>query len=315
LGFGSKDRYESLTPGAVAVAQFVAGHLNTETNCYSISQKTLEAKLGFTRGTIVKSLKDLVAWGVFIRERENKEKPYTYRLAIECPVDCERLEIHLTPSELARWSKKQTTPLSKNQDSPLSKFQASGGLVDRQLIETYKPTNKKMNRAGSSCFSCSGVFETLSNGNKEIIHAEDCSQLITLMGGQAWNITQGEIGSAWASLDSRERQIANYLSLSKGLERKAKKAEDELEAERNQEGRFGLIIVRLEYDHKLTLDPLLRKWLDIVYRQRRGDLPTTFTDQAIKYQKLGWHLKPDGDWREGAWISKESFIESEGSND
>jgi hypothetical protein len=292
----------------------VANHLNIETNCYAISQKTIEAKLGFTKATIGKALEELIAWGIFTRERAHYEKAYTYRLATKCPVDCARLADHNTESELARLPKKQATPLPKKQESPTPKQQATGGLENSQLIERNKQINKEMNRARSSCSKCFGVFEVLDNGNREIIHTHDCAQLKLIMNSQSWNITQGQIGSAWDSLDSREQQIANYLSLAKGIERKTKKAEEELEAEKNQENRFGKIIMHLEFDNQTRFDPLMREWLEIVYRKRDGDLPSQFREQAVIYQKKGWHLKPDGDWREGKWIHAESFIESEGTN-
>jgi hypothetical protein len=311
LAFGSKERYESLSPGAVAVAQFVAGHLNKRSNYWEISQKTLEAKLGFTRGTIVKALKDLVAWGVFTRSRANNAKPYNYRLAIECPVDCARLADHNTESELARLSKKQTTSLPKKQETPAPKKQTTGGLENSQLIETNKQLNKEVNRARSSCFSCTGVFEILSNGKREIIHSHDCEQLKRTMSGQGWNITQGEIGSSWDSLDTREQQIANYLSLAKGKERVAKRAEVITGKDLAIRGQFQSAINRTLADNELDkYEPLIHEWLWIVY-QDWYTLADTHINQAVKYTKLGWHLKPDGDWRKGKMINSDHFIEGD----
>ena len=320
LAYGSKERYESLTPGAKAVALFVAGHLNTETNCYPISQKTIQAKLGLTKATISKALDELVAWGVLYRQRSFNEKPYEYYLAIECPEDCENLESHNTRTELAMLPKKQATPSPKNQDSPTPKTQASGGLENRQLIETNKELIKERDiditqtQTKTSCSLCQGYYEVLTNGSREIIHSHDCPQLEKIKQNKAWEITQSEIGWLWENLDNREQQIANYISLGKYKERVAKKVEDENTLARDKEFRFQRIIARVLTDNGLqSFTPSIHKWLEIVYKQR-GDLENTFTDQAVKYQKLGWHLKPDGDWREGKWIHADSFIESEGSN-
>lgn len=85
----------------------------------------MSKQLGLAKGTIGKALDELVEWGVFTREREHKEKPYLYRLAIECPADCERLEHHQTPSELATLPKNQATPTPKEQETPTPKEQAT----------------------------------------------------------------------------------------------------------------------------------------------------------------------------------------------
>jgi hypothetical protein len=325
LAFGSKERFRSLTPGAVAVAQFVAGHLNTETNCYAISQKTIEAKLGLAKTTIGKALDELVAWGVFARQRSHYEKPYEYYLAIDCPEDCAHSATHYTSSELATLPKKQATPITKKQETPAPKEQATGGLENRQLIETNKETNKEMNRTKSSCFNCSGDFEILSNGNKEIIHTEDCSQLKQIKQGQAWNITQGEVGSAWDYLDNRAQQIANYLSLAKARERKIKQAELITGEELAKRHKFDKIITRTLAENNLEkYDPLIHEWLWIYYKEWYA-ISDTAIERAVRYTRSGWRLKNteqlkdeygrNNDWRKGAMITSDHFIEGENSND
>jgi len=315
LAFGSKQRYRSLTPGAVAVAQFVANHLNSETNTYPISQKTIALKLGLAKSTIGQALDELVAWGIFTRERTHYEKPYCYLLAVDCSADCEHLEIHYTKSELATLPKKQATPSPIEQATHSPKNQATGLLNNRQLIESNKEINKEMNKQRTPCFTCSGDYEVLPNGHKEIIHTHSCDQLIKLKQTQAWNITQTEIGSAWDSLDSKEQQIANYLSLAKGKERIAKRNEKVEVDSKEKEIKFRKIIARTLAENNLeNYTPDLLEWLGIVYKQS-GDLSESHTSRAVNYTKKGWNLKPQGDWRMGGMINSDHFIEGEGSND
>jgi len=315
LAFGSNQRYRSLTAGAVAVAQFVAQHLNSETNTYPISQKTIALKLGRTKSTIGKALDELVAWGIFTRERAHKEKPYAYRLAVDCSADCEQLEIHYTKSELATLPKKQATPSPTEQATPSPKNQATGLPNNRQLIESNKEINKEMNRQKPPCFNCSGDYEVLPNGKREIIHSHDCSELLQIQSGRPWQITQSELESSWHSLDNRKQQIANYLSLAKGKERKAKASEKIELASQEKVIKFRKILTRTLAENNLeNYTPDLLEYLGIVYNQS-GDLSESHISRAVNYSKLGWHLKPEGDWRMGGMINSHHFIEGEGSND
>lgn len=315
LAFGSKERYRSLTPGAVAVAQFVAQHLNSESNTYPISQKTLALKLGLAKSTIGLALDELVDWGIFTRERSHYEKPYAYRLAVDCSSDCEQLEVHYTKSELATLPEKQATPSPKEQATPTPEKQARGLLNNRQLIESNKEINKEMNKQRTPCFTCPGDYEVLPNGKREIIHSHSCSELIQVKSGRAWQITQGELESSWNSLDNREQQIANYLSLAKGKERIAKRNEKVEVASQEQAVKFRKVITRTLAEHSLdNYSPLILEWLEIVYKQRQ-ELSDSHISRAVKYTKLGWHLKPEGDWRLGGMINSDHFIEGEGSND
>lgn len=314
LSFGSKSRLKSLTPGAVAVAQFVAGHLNQETNCYEISIKTMTRKLGLTKDTIGKALDQLVSWQVFTRERAYFEKPYTYRLMISCPEDCERLE-HYTPSELATLPKKQATPLPKEQATTSPKEQATGSPNNRQLIETNKETNKKMNKQNPPCFNCFGDYEELTNGSREIIHSEDCPKLTNLKQLRAWDITKSQNAQVWDSLDYREQQRANYLSLAKGKERKANQAEQDRIATQESQTKFRKIIARTLKENNLdNYDSQILEWLEIVYSQRQ-DIPDTHIMRAAEYTRKGWTLKPEGGWRSGLTITSQDFVESERVND
>jgi hypothetical protein len=182
-----------------------------------------------------------------------------------------------------------------------------------------------MNRAKPSCFNCSGDYEVLPNGSREIIHSHDCSELKGTKQGRGWNITQGEIGSAWESLDNREQQIANYLSLAKGRERKAIKAELLTASDLAKRQRFEKIITSTLAENDLdNYSPAIMDWLTIVYSQIQ-DLSNTHIARAVKYTKLGWQLKDteglldeygrSNDWRKGAMITSDHFVEGEVSND
>lgn len=310
LAFRSTRRHRSLTASAVAVAQFLAGHLNQVSNCYPISQKKMIEQLGLAKGTIGKALDELVEWGVFTREREHKAAPYLYRLAVECPADCERFETHQTPSELATLPKNQASTKPKEQAITTPKEQATGSLKNRQLIERDKEINKEMDRPRASCFVCSGDYEQLPNGNQEIIHSIDCSQLLKLKQTQAWIITKNQTGSAWDSLSYKEQQVANYLSLAKGKERVARKAEQDQFASQESRTKFQKLISRTLAENNLeAYDPLILNWLEIVHSL--GHLSDTHIKRAVEYTNKGWTLKPEGDWRNGLMITKDHFLESE----
>jgi hypothetical protein len=314
LSFGSKSRLKSLTPGALAVAQFVATHLNDKTNCFPISIKKMSSQLGLSKETIGKALDQLVDWGVFERQRDRKDKAYNYRLGISCPEDCDRPE-HYTPSELATLPKKQATLTPKEQVTISPKEQAQGSPNNRQLIEINKETNKKMNKQNPPCFSCFGDYEELTNGTREIIHSKDCPQLTNLKQTRAWNITKSENGQVWDSLDYREQQRANYLSLAKGKERKANRAEQDRVATQEVRTKFQKIIARTLSDNNLeNYDPLILEWLEVVYTHKQ-DLTDTHINRAVDYTRKGWTLKPEGGWRSGRMITADDFNESGWMND
>ena len=313
LTFGSKERLKSLTPSAVAIAQFVANHLSTQDNCYRISIRRIHERLGFEKETIGQALDQLIAWGVFSREG-SKGKTYSYRLRISCPEDCERKEHH-TPSELATLPKKQATPLPKEQATISPKEQVAGGLSNRQQIETNKETNKEMNKKNQPCLNCFGDYEELTNGQREIIHSKDCPQLTNLKQTRAWNITKSENAQVWDSLDYREQQRANYLSLAKGKERKANRADQDRIATQEVRSKFQKIIARTLSDNNLgAYDPQILEWLEIFYSQRQ-DLTDTHIKRAVEYTRKGWTLKPESGWRSGRMITADDFNESEWMND
>lgn len=314
LSFGSKSRLHSLSPSAVSVAQFVANHLNSASNCYPISIKTMTKKLGHTKETIGKALDQLVAWGVFSRERNSFEKPYTYRLLILCPEDCERPE-HYTPSELATLPKKQATPLPKEQATTLPKEQVTGGPSIRQQIETNKETNKKMDKQKPPCLNCFGDYEELINGQREVIHSKDCPYLANLKQNKAWEITKSQFGSNWDSLNYQEQQREHFQSLAKGRERMANKAEQDRVSTQEIRTKFEKRITRILEEHELShFDPQILGYLEIVWSQRQ-DLTDSHIQRAVKFSRWGWTLAPDGDWRSGALLQEKHFLESGVSND
>lgn len=309
LTFRSKSRLKSLTPGALAVAQFVATHLNDKTNCYQISIKKMTSQLGLTKHTIGKALDQLVDWGVFERERSRLDKPYNYRLRISCPEDCERLE-HYTPSELATLPKKQATSLPKEQATISPKEQATGSPNNRQLIETNKETNKEMNRQNPPCSNCFGDYEELTNGQMEIIHTKDCPHLASLKRNKAWDITKSEFGSNWDSLNHQEQQRANYLSLAKGRERKASKAEQDRVSTQEIRTKFEKRVSNILIENDLSnFDPQILGYLEIIWNQRQ-DLTDSHIQRAVKFTRLGWTLKPEGGWRLGELLQEKHFLES-----
>ena len=313
LSFGSKERLKSLTPSAVAVAQFVANHLSTQNNCFRISIRRMHERLGFSKETIRQALDQLIAWGVFSRER-SEGMTYSYRLRISCPDDCERLEHH-TSSELATSPRKQATPLPREQATISPKEQATGSPKNRRLIETNKETNKEMNKKNPSCLNCFGDYEELTNGQREIIHSKDCPQLTNLKQTRAWNITKSENAQVWDSLNHQEQQRANYLSLAKGRERVANRAEQDRVTTQETRVKFQKRIESILRENDLSnFDPQILGYLEIVWSQRQ-DLTDSHIQRAVKFTRLGWTLKPEGGWRLGELLQEKHFLESGISND
>jgi len=167
-----------------------------------------------------------------------------------------------------------------------------------------------MNKQNPPCFNCFGDYEELTNGTREIIHSEDCPKLTNLKQTKAWDITKSENGQVWDSLDYREQQRANYLSLAKGKERMANRAEQDRVATQEVRTKFQKIIARTLKENNLdNFDSQILEWLEIVYSQKQ-DLTDTHIKRAVDYTRKGWTLKTEGGWRSGRMITADDFNES-----
>ena len=288
LTWGSKERFEKLSSSAGFVASVVASHLNDETNSYEISIKTLIRETERTKGTIGKALTELVEWGIFTRTRTNKERPYRYSLAVTCPLECEHLAIHNTPSELATLPIKQATPMPKEQETSLPIKQAEVSPENRQLIDSDKQLNKKTDRQKPPvCPSCIGE-EYLD----KVIHQQACPHYQRLKDWKPWQITQRGNLDKWAQWDYREKQIATFDSLRGFDERQALKSQEELE-------KFNQMVADQAGEQPLL--PKWREWLwlrvqmyptsKISVRDLRLALLHSEQGQDLE-EKVGWRQHP-----------------------
>ena len=253
LAWGSRERYEKLAPSSVALGQLVASHLNLVTNTFQISNKTLQKETGFSKETITKALAELVAWGILQRTRVNKEKPYLYSLLVECPEDCERFEEHYTPSELVTLPKKQATPLPREQETPQPKKQARAGLINRELIEINKETNRDIDRQSSSlssgsCHSCQG-----ESYREAVVHQQSCPNFQKLKTGKPWQITQDRNSEQWPKWDYLERQKATIDGLRAWNDKNKQTTQDQSE-------KFKLMVA--DQAGNRTLLPRWSEWLE-----------------------------------------------------
>lgn len=167
------DNTKDLTPAAIAVAITIASHLDADTNHWAMSAKTLSKWTnGIVPSTIQRAVVALEALGVFQVSRERQRRPKDYRLLVECPKGCERLEVHNTPSELkalAKQSKKpkvettqfdhsktETTQFDYSQTLNLPKSVAQIELTNRTSIEPLIEKDE-----GKKSFELLKIKETL----------------------------------------------------------------------------------------------------------------------------------------------------------
>ena len=105
------DNTKDLSPAVKLVATTITNHLNAKTFSFSISAKSLSKWTGgLSRSTIDKAVKELAELGVLEVVRERQRQPRAFRLLVECPEGCERLQDHNTKLERSRQSEPPKTP-------------------------------------------------------------------------------------------------------------------------------------------------------------------------------------------------------------
>jgi len=286
LTWGSRERYESLTGSAKAIALAVSIHLNNKTNTREISSKTLQRELGLSKDATTDGLKELVEWGIFSRTRRNKESSYCYSLLVACPPECENLDKHYTPSELATLPKEQASPKPKEQESSEPKEQARVSPENRQLIETNKNLNREIYKQGSKvCSSCIG--EEYLGG---VIHQQECPSFERLKTWQPWVIARERNISQWDRWDNREKQKAALEGYKRFKDGKAKEASEEVR-------KFNRMVA--DQANEQSLLPLWSEWLQLLVRVfNMSKLPTRHLNLALAQSKLGLDLEEQSNWRE-----------------
>jgi hypothetical protein len=199
--FGGKERRKKLSPATQLVAWQIASSLNEKSNTWRLSIATIQARTGLSSQAIRDALKCLQKEGVLVRSRTGKRQAYSYCLAMQCPPDCELLDVHNTKSELAEAATKQSPEPAIEKHTNV--------LLPRPLIDNNKKTNKQLAR---SCFICK-VEEELIAGKPKSIHVDNCKKFIDLQRTLPWEISESEI-QGWLEMPPKDKQRAHHLRMS-----------------------------------------------------------------------------------------------------
>lgn len=299
LSWGSRERYEKISASAGFVACVVASHLNDETNSYEISNKTLLAETGLGKSTVTKALTELLDWGVLTRTRVSKERPYRYFLAITCPPECERLNIHNTASELASLPAKQSHGLLVEQEAKAPTKQATRSSQNRQLIDKDKNLDIQIVREiPSICSFCHG-----ERYRDKVIHQQVCPQYQKLSAWKPWQITKQKNFDNWPHWDYRERQIATFESL---REFDQKQIQNKSEAD----NRFNQMLADQAGDQILL--PAWREWLKLrVSMYPASKIAVKDLRLALQQSSLRIDLEDNLNWMEFPHNQPHEFYKSE----
>lgn len=298
LAWGSRERYESLTGSAKAIALAISIHLNSKTNTREISSKTLQRELGLSKDATTDGLKELVEWGIYSRTRRNKESSYCYSLLVVCPPECENLE-HYTSSELATLPKEQASPKPKEQESSEPRAQARVSPENRQLIETNKNLNREIDKQGSKvCSSCIG--EEYLDG---VIHRQECPNFQRLKTAQRWAITRERNITQWDKWDNREKQKATIEGYKRYKDGKAKEASEEVR-------KFDQMVADQAGERPLL--PMWREWLWLrVQMYPTTKISVTDLNLALERSELGQDLEESVGWRQHPHNKPHSYYNTE----
>lgn len=133
-----------LTPADRLLAWYLAYEARNKTNAFSNASSTLSKTLGLNRRTIKRSLAYLVDIELFerIKPEANSRQADTYRLKLSCPLNCENVEIHNTPSELAAIENSLKLALTEN-TSETRHAPLNGQIVHLNDIQTPHIKNKE----------------------------------------------------------------------------------------------------------------------------------------------------------------------------
>ena len=283
--FGGKQRRKKLSPATQLVAWQIASSLNEKSNTWRLSIATIQARTGLSSQAIRDALKCLQKEGVLVRSRSGKRQAYSYCLALQCPPDCELLDVHNTKSELAEAATKQSPEPAIEKHTNV--------LLPRPLIDNNKKTNKQLAR---SCFICK-VEEELIAGKPKSIHVDNCKKFIDLQRTLPWEISESEI-HGWLEMPPKDKQRAHHLRMS-GVWATKEAEKLKLDGESaNLESRFeGLILGR-------RLSPRVKQWLWARY-QNKPDGFEGFIDRAERRSLNGLDLATVFKISHGAWPQSE----------
>ena len=292
--FGGKERRLKLSPATQLIAWQISSSLNDQTNAWRLSVATLQKRTGLTSQTIRDSIERLLLEKILVRSRSGMRQAYSYRLALQCPPECESRDVHNTKSELQKLDSGQETEPANPQEAESPNEQLTSVLTISKPIENNKSTNKQLARG---CFTC-GSFQELLDGRPQTIHADNCRKLAELQQTKRWEIS-GAVIIEWDSLSPTERQRAHHLRMAKvWAMQEAEKMK--LDGERaSKEGRFECLLL----DRQIS--PRLREWLWFRYQAKPEGI-SNFIEKAEKRSILGFDLATSFSTNTGAWPQSEN---------
>lgn len=129
-----------LTPSERLVAWKIASEIRLKGSFYSTAQRTLEEDLNIHRRNIRRIIARLVEdLDLFTAEKGLGKQATKYRLNVSCPLNCEDLETHNTPSEIRFIEANLDKAL--NSDTP--KQNSSGRLKDQKSVQIAPNIEKR----------------------------------------------------------------------------------------------------------------------------------------------------------------------------
>jgi hypothetical protein len=157
------------------IADTIAQHINSETNHYHLSAKTLEKLTLSSQSTIYAATPKLEALGLFEITRAGKRSPKDFRLLVECPETCQARAIdHYTETELKerpeRWNK--ATPKQEKSKAYQNEY------TDARSTEYTNPRTEYTDARSTEYTDARRTNKELIKKNKENINKTDFEILV-----------------------------------------------------------------------------------------------------------------------------------------
>ena len=170
---------KKLTATQTLVALVIAQHINSGTNHYHLSAKTLSKYTNRSTSSIDTATAALEALGFFSVSRAGMRSPKDFRLLIECPKTCTASATdHYTETELQehpeRWHKALEPQSPKLRNEELDKTEYPNPRSEYRNPEGTEYTNPE----GTEYPNPRGTNKELIKKNKEYIHIGDFEILV-----------------------------------------------------------------------------------------------------------------------------------------
>lgn len=299
--FSGAHRHEKLSGIALALLYALAELTDPRTGTCSYSVRQIVDKTKRTSAGIRAGLDELVEWGIYERERSSRRKKFTYRLKLECPPDCQKLELHNPPGQIPKFesaNKQHTQTEAPDTERAISlpTERANSQLSDVLSTSPLKE-NKETKKKVSPCSFCRVDPESIAGKFRQIHAREDCRVYRSLKEGGLWQVAVRKFGEEkWAGLSIKDQQREYWRDVAEWQTQNQIKLEaKDLETKKREE-KLDLLIAGD------PISPNWRIWLSVRFREvpeRIGeDLAT-----AKKYSALGEDLELSIAELGGTWWS------------